>query len=217
MYATRAILAPFGQRTSLELTEQRSITTLTDPLGRKLNSLRQSARFAQPNHRPKGGVHRLVMTTRFLTACRPYSRQRGSEYKESFERVQSESGHTVAVSTPLARSTEYAVRFKAGDVLERGFRLPDQRNIEWNDTLVTRTETAADSTTTRTDFEPDPDFGAQSLLPKQTTVTTPGGRTLSAFGVRSKEGNRLALDVWSEAREINERIYDFAFVHATGL
>ncbi|HVW25527.1 MAG TPA: RHS repeat-associated core domain-containing protein [Polyangiaceae bacterium] len=208
--APTAIVAPFGQRTTLEPDSSGNLHTVTDPLGRAVKlDYDDSGRLVQVTD-PNKGIHSFDYD--------PAGRLTGvtdpTGYKETLALNETPTGHTVTVTTPEQRATDYSEDTVAG-TLTRSVRLPDKTQQEWSDALVSRTDTAADGTVTTTYYDRDPAFGAQSLVPTEIDVATPGGHTLTVSPQRTKKltdiDDPLSLEVWDELVQINDRTYDSVY------
>lgn len=208
--APRAIVAPFGQRTTLEPDRAGNLKTVTDPLGRAVKlGYDDSGRLVQVTD-PSKGIHSFG----YDPAGRLTSVTDPTGYKETLALNETPTGHTVTVTTPAQRATSYSEDTVAG-TLTRSVRLPDKTQQQWSDALVSRTDTAADGTVTTTYYDRDSAFGAQSLVPTEIDVATPGGRQLTVSPQRTKKltdiDNPLSLEVWDELVQINDRTYESVY------
>jgi RHS repeat-associated protein len=204
-----AIVAPFGQRTTLELDENR-LARVTDELSREV-AFEYAGALLTKAVDPNRGEHRFEYQGARLTRV-----EDPSGYAETLARTDEPAGYTVDVVTPEGRSTGYAVRGAAADLIQRGFRFPDASEVRWDDALVQRSSRARDGSTVTTTFLPDDAFGAQTLFPHEISLKTPAGKTLEVLGSRHKRladlDNRLSVEEWAELFEVNGRTYERVYV-----
>ena len=204
----RAIVAPFGQRTELELDDDGQIVGVTDALERAFGfAYKEGTALLETLTDRKGGQHSFEYDDLGLLT----RHDDPTGYFQTLARATEPDGFTVSVETPEGRIFDYATHVKPGSIQERSVVFPDTTLLSYDDKVISRTATDPDGTTLTTRFEADDFFGPQSLFPQQVTLTTPGGRSLSVFGDRVKtlsdEENALSVQDWTEFTQVNGRVF----------
>ncbi|XZN90925.1 MAG: RHS repeat domain-containing protein [Microcoleus sp.] len=178
-----AIIAPYGQRTNLNLNADGYLESVTNPAN-------ESSAFNYTNHGlltsftdPKGNLYQFE----YDELGRLHSRQEPDGSFDLLARTRTENGFTVAKITATGRESTYLTeRLSTGE--ER------QVNTGCGGTGAIVALTAKDGTETITypdgstfiqEQQPDPRFGKQASLLKRTVLKTPGGLTANLSLTRS--------------------------------
>jgi RHS repeat-associated protein len=203
----RAIIAPFGQRTELEVDDAGNITRVVDVLERAFSfEYAESTALIEKFIDRKGGEHSFVFDEEGL--LRRIDDPTG--YFQALTPTKADDGFSVSVETPEGRIFDYTTTTTAGN-LARSVVYPDTTSLSYDDERVIHTDTQPDGTVVRTDFEKDDFFGPQSLFPETITMTTPSGRQLVTRGDRQKflsdDDNALSVNIWSETVNVNGRVF----------
>ncbi|MEK7322121.1 MAG: hypothetical protein AABZ84_03465 [Pseudomonadota bacterium] len=198
-----AIVAPDGQRTTLSLNANGYLTHITNPAGESYQATYTAdgllLSFTDPrNHTSHMTYDALGRLTRDENAAGGFW---------NLTRADLETGYHVSMSSALGRTTSYAVE-----------RLPIG-----NDGTLAITTVKPDGTETRLEPDgtmisvlhgPDPRFGMQAPLPKNTTITTPSGLTSNTTITRTvtlaTAGDPFSLTNETTTLSINGRSYNTA-------
>lgn len=177
-----AMIAPFGQRTNLELDSNGYLASVTDPAGRATTiDYAQGGllnRFGLPGGRTStmtyDGEGRLTRDTNADGAYKTLSRTDGRNHYE------------VTVATRLGRTRTHRVAQSGADDQTRTVTGPDGLQT----TTVTRTDgsattTGPDGSKVTTGQAADPRFGLQAPITSSVTTTRPSGATATARAARS--------------------------------
>ncbi len=201
----RAIVAPFGQRTTIDLDDQDRLVTTTDPLSRTFQfSYDGDAGPLTTAIDPKGGTFTFEYDELGLltTITDP------TLYSETLSRGKVDRGYAVTVTTPSGRETEYRVEPLPGERLDRTVTRPDDTKSESSDDIKERTMRSPDGSVVTQTLTPDPFFGSQAPFAETTVTQTPGGRSLTKSFIREKlpEGldNALEVEEWFETSSVND-------------
>ncbi|HKO48583.1 MAG TPA: RHS repeat-associated core domain-containing protein [Polyangiaceae bacterium] len=215
-----AIQAQFGQRTTFRVDAQDRIITVTNPLDAAKS---RQASFAYDDTQlglMSSSISANGKSTDFEYDAlgRVKSVTGPTGYKETFAASLGVQSATFDVTTRENHSTRYANTL-VGSAIRRDIRAPDNSHVQWDDKGIAQPLTAADGTRFHNEFLPDEFFGAQALLPARSTITTPGGRTLTtdtnqAYH-RTDPRNALSTDVWSETSTTNERKFTTEYSRLT--
>lgn len=211
-----AVVAPFGQRTTVELDERGYLSAITDPAG-ETAAMKYTAEGLLTGLTTPGGQEfgfnydeegRLVRLTD------------ASGESMEFARTRTDTGYNLTVQTGEGREVTYQVERQrtggpsvavvtsdgtASTVLEA-----ENGAIEWM---------APDGTSQSVTEAPTPRFGVQAPAPDQTSLTTPRGRRLSLTSTRTEETTVVdgfpELVSGAESVVVNERQYRQQFDAAT--
>jgi RHS repeat-associated protein len=201
-----AIVSPFGQRTTFETNDTNQVIGIIDPLERKTTLEYQELDLLTNLVSPQGAetVFDYDDQGRLEKITDP------TGYFEKYAGKRVGSAATVEATTAEGYLTSYGLAGAAGGLLERTLTPPTGAKLKWSDRVTTQNMVSADGTTVAAFFAADQAFGAQTLLPSNATITTPGGRTLEATFVESKQlddaKNFLSATEWNNAAVIGDRV-----------
>jgi RHS repeat-associated protein len=210
-----AVVAPFGQRTTIELNKARQLAGLKDPLERKTTfeygNLALLNKLVSPNgaeasfqYDAQGRLSKVVAPT---------------GYFEEFRQKTSKGVLTVEATSAEGYLTSYALSGGAGATIQRSLTAPNKAKHKWNDNVTSQSSTAPDGTTVTTYFAADQAFGGQTLLPSDSVMRTPGGRTVEATFVETKKlddpNNYLSASEWSTAAMVGDRVSETHYSRKT--
>jgi RHS repeat-associated protein len=203
-----AIVAPFGQRTTLSRDQNGYLNVLTDPSGASSTMVYGSGGLLSMYTDPRGGVHAFTYDEqgRLLTDQDP-----GSS-KKTLTRVGDAVDSTVTMATQLGRISSYRIQ------------RPTTGQEIWTNTLTdgskVRVERAADGAVTSSLPDgtiatqvvgPDPRFGMLSPVPVALTLRTPGGlvhsQTTSRTVSPSANGDITQVRTATETFTLNGRSF----------
>jgi RHS repeat-associated protein len=206
----RDIVAPFNQKTSVELDDNGVVRKVTDDLGRE-TAFEFDGELLKKTTDPNQGEHSFGFDDlgRLSTVTDP------TGYTETLTPGVTASGTTVSVSTSLGRTTGYFLNAAPGNVQEREVHYPDGTIDTFNDAFFKLTSDQSDGSSLTTKLDPDNQFGAQALFPGEVTLTLPSGKTLTATGRRDKQlsgGDDNTVEQWTEHFEINGKAYESTYL-----
>jgi RHS repeat-associated protein len=209
-----AIVAPFGQRTTLSLDTNGYLAKLTNPAGATYQMSYTTEgllnTFTDPNSNSS------TMTYDALGRLTKDGNAAGGS--QSLTKIDSADGYQVTLSTALGRSTTHGVTKLSTGEQQRTSRLPDGTQTSTiNATNGTHTTTAPDGTITTVTDGPDPRFSMQAPITSKATVVT-GGLTSTLTNARtttlSNPANLLSLTALTDTVTLNGRtstsVYDAA-------
>ncbi|WP_377474157.1 MAG: RHS repeat-associated core domain-containing protein [Microcoleus anatoxicus] len=178
-----AIIAPYGQRTNLNLNADGYLKSVTNPAN-------ESSAFNYTNHGlltsftdPKGNLYQFE----YDELGRLKSRQEPDGSFDLLARTRTENGFTVAKITATGRESTYLT-----ERLSTGEERQVNKGCGGTGAIValtgkdgTETITYPDGSTFIQEQQPDPRFGKQASLLKRTVLKTPGGLTANLSLTRS--------------------------------
>ncbi|MGC4068861.1 MAG: RHS repeat-associated core domain-containing protein [Polyangiaceae bacterium] len=203
-----AIVAPYGQRTKLEVSDDGWFAKVTDPIERSFQFTWNSKsglldKVVDPTQ--KAGTFKYDVTGRLENVTDP------TGYQETIKPLPVAGGtRGVVVTTSGGKATEYSHKTNATGGLVR--------TVKANGDQVTSTELSTsragvlpDGTQVMTYLTPDTAFGSQSMIPSETTVKLPSGKSLTTSFQRTKNvtdvENALSVETWREDSLTNNRAY----------
>ena len=207
-----AITAPFGQTTTFKVDSQDRIETVISPLDAAKNrqvsfqyddaqqgllnvSTDANGKTSGFQYDPLGNVNLFTDPT---------------GYQEQFTATLNGRAATFDVTTKEGLTTRYSTA-QVGSIIKRDIRAPDSSHVQWDDSTIKQPFTSPDGTLVNNEFRADDFFGAQVLLPDTSTITTPGGRTVTSTMTQAHHyadpSNALSADVWSETTLTNGRAF----------
>ncbi|MGC4068868.1 MAG: RHS repeat-associated core domain-containing protein [Polyangiaceae bacterium] len=210
-----AIVAPYGQRTKLEVSDDGWFAKVTDPIDRSFEFTWNSKNglldtIVDPTQ--KTGTFKYDVTGRLESVTDP------TGYQETIKPLAATSAtQGVVVTTSSGKSTEYSHKVSAAGGLVRA--------VKTNGDQTTSTELPTssvgvlpDGTQVTTYLTPDTAFGPQSMVPSETTVKLPSGKSLTTSYQRTKSlsdiENALSVKTWREEAATNGRISSTEFRRA---
>jgi RHS repeat-associated protein len=196
------IVGPFGQRTNLEIIDG-ELKSITDPLDRVVHIEYQDGLLSKVVS-PLGAEKTFEYSKDGLGLLE--SAKDPSGYFERFEKFEPKSTKPGSVNvglrvvTPSGAPTDYETTFD-GDTIRRSVKEADGSQAESLDQIAVIPENYADGSRGLLNLDPDTGFGPQVLLPKDHTLTTPGGRVLETTFNETKRfddpQNLLSATHWS--------------------
>ncbi len=193
------IVGPFGQRTNLEIIDG-VLKSITDPLDRSVKLEYQDDGLLQKVVSPEGAERLFGYTKDGLGLLNKITEP--SNYFEEFTSKSVPNGSALEVQTPTGAVSRYTTA-QQGDEIRRSFEAADGATTKTTDQRTAVPEFYADGTRVLTNFDADTGFGSQVLIPKDSTLTTPGGRVLETTFQETKRfedpKNLLSATSWSSA------------------
>jgi RHS repeat-associated protein len=210
------IVAPFGQRTSLTTNADGYLASASNPEGDATSLGYSSDGLLTSLTDPKGGVANFSYDS-LGRLTRDEDRADGFK---TLSRTNASDSYETTLRTALDRTSKYKVENLSSGDARRTFTDPSglQSTLRINQD-GTRTATAADGTITSLQRGPDPRFGMNSPILNSLTVTTPGGRQLSAQGSReatlSNPADPLSVQSQTDTLTVNGRSHRTVFNAST--
>ena len=211
-----AIVAPFGQVTQLQVDGNGYVVQMTDPANQTHSAtytaggLMQS--FTKPGNRTSQYQHDA--DGRLVRADDP------AGGFQSLARTNLATGHEVARTTALARTTRYVVDNRPNGDQHLTTVEPDGTQAVTNlreDSV--EIGTAADGTTITSGVAADPRFGTQARFPASVKTMLPSGLTRTEGATRSvvlsDPNNVLSLTTLTDSVTVNSRTTTGAYTAAT--
>lgn len=207
-----AIVAPDGQRTTLSLNANGYLTQITNPAGESYQATYTAdgllLSFTDPrNHTSHMTYDARGRLTRDENAAGGFW---------NLTRADLETGYHVSMSSALGRTTSYAVeRLPIGDVRRTNTAPDGTLAITTVKPDGTETRLEPDGTMISVLHGPDPRFGMQAPLPKNTTIITPNGLTSTSTTTRTATlamaHDPLSLTSETTTLNINGRSYTSSY------
>ncbi len=177
-----AIVAPFGQRTTLTVDANGYLASITNPANETTRMTYTADGLLTGFGDPKGTSSAIT----YDTLGRLVKDQNAVNGSSTLSRTEQASGFTVTTTSALNRTTTHQVENLATGVQRRLNVASDGTATE---TLIgtdgTSTTTAANGTITTTVAGADPRFGMQSPIAKSVTLKLPSGLSLLATSERT--------------------------------
>ena len=199
-----ALVAPYGQRTQLEVDANGYLSAIINPAAERLELTHSAEGLLTQQKDARGGIHTYEYTSggRLKKDSNPVG---GSK---TLTRTALADGYKVTVGTALSRTTTYQVQnFSTGEQ-KRTTTLPSG---EVSSTLRRRDgttlSTAADGTVTTVENGPDPRLGMQASYVTAQSTQLPSGLTRTQSSNRSvtllTPGDTLSLATLTDSRSVN--------------
>jgi RHS repeat-associated protein len=198
------IVAPFGQRTTLETDGAGYLNRVLDPAGNAVRLFSRSNGLLDSMVTPRGQAYRFA----YDGVGRLISDHDPAGGSQTLTRTKSDTGYTVAVTTEMGRTTQYKVdRLPGGDerretVAPNGLGMVTTRR--WNGETV---RVAPDGTIITTTETADPRYGIQAPYIGRVAVRLPSGDSSVVSASRSvslaNANDPLSLRGASETVTIN--------------
>ncbi|MBL0124793.1 MAG: hypothetical protein IPP88_19445 [Betaproteobacteria bacterium] len=215
-----AIVAPFGQRTTLEVQGDGYLSRVTNPAGEAIqftyNSGAAEGLLATLTD-PRGNVHRY----QYEAIGRLIRDENPAGGVTTLARSDITDDHyTVTVTTALGLVTTYDVEELTNGTTRRVRIDPTSARTE---SLLgidgSRLVTYPDGTVSNTVKGPDPRFGMQAPIMKSRTVTKPGGysstRTMTRATTLSNPSDLFSITAQTDSVAINGQVYTSTYSAAT--
>lgn len=169
-----AIVAPFGQRTTLAMDANGFLAQVTDPANESTRLASSPSGLLMTLTDPRSGIH----TYTYDANGRLTRDEDPAQGVQTLARVDSATGYTVTRTTDSNHTTTYKVNATPDGGYQRVIIAPDgtQTTITIGTDGSQRT-TYPDGTVETTVQGPDPRFGMQAPVTTTLTRTTPGGLT----------------------------------------
>lgn len=206
-----AIVGPFGQRTTFDTNDTNQIEGINDPLSREISLEYQQLDLLTKIVSPNGAETKFEYLDdgRLKTITDP------TGYFEHYAPKKAGGVDSVEATTAEGYLTSYEIAGGAAGLVQRTITPPTKAAIKWDDELTKRTIQTADGSTSKTFFTADQDFGAQTLLPGDTIVTTPSGRSVEIDYHESRQlsqrGNLLSATKWNYVTQVGDRVSETEF------
>ena len=206
------VTGPFGQETLVDI-DGFELAQLTDPLGREKNFTYEDGLLTLTED-AEGEQYEFEYDKqgRLLSVSDP------TGYKESFKRKSVPGGYSVGVTTAAGKSMSFVTKSLPGGTLERSIIDYNGEPRVMEDRIMTQTLRGADGSRYFTALSPDPAFGPQSTYTAISETSTPGGRTLAVYPLRTKQvsdaKNALSIEEWSDLVDVNGRFYETKYNRA---
>jgi RHS repeat-associated protein len=202
-----AIVAPFGQRTTLAINADGYLSTVTDPAGAATSLSYDGGGLLTELIRPGG--HRYQFG--YDADGRLTSDTDPAGGVQRLDRTETPSGWTVALQNNSGQAREYRIDNTVPERPKVTATLPDG-TVSTREQLVDGFEQVApDGTKTRIVTVPDQRFGRQAMAPAAITVTTPSGlrreTTLSRSVLLANASDPLSVRRIDQTAAFNGRIY----------
>jgi RHS repeat-associated protein len=208
-----AIVAPFGQHTSLALDTDRYLSSLANPENEEYEfTYTEGEGLLSSVTDPRNGTSSYLYDS---VGRLEQADDRGDGYK-TISRAEVPNGHETIVSTKLGRTTKYRVAEQADGDLLRTHTDPAglQSTLEVRQD-GSRKATSVDDTVTTTQRAPDPRFEMQASTLQDLVLETPDGRTLDLDGSRQvtlgTPGDPLSLQTLTDTLNVNGHQYTTAY------
>jgi YD repeat-containing protein len=216
-----AIVAPFGQRTTLAVQGDGYLSRVTNPAGEAVQLTYHSGNaegLLATRTDPRGNVHRYLYDDALGRLIRDENPAGGVT---TLARTDITDDHyTVTLTTALGLVTTYEVEeLSTGDTRRVRIDPSGARTESFIRTDGSRRVTYPDGTVANLIEGPDPRFGMQAPILTTLSVTTPGGITASRSATRtatlSDPNNLLSLTSQTDTVQINGRTYTSLYNAAT--
>ena len=207
------ILGPFGQRTTLTLNADGYLASVTNPAGEttQLGYGNEGLLTSVTGPRGSGFTYTMVYDAlgRLTSAHDPAG---GSS---TLTRTELANGHQIGITTAMGRTSSYLTETLPTGVKHNRNTFQDGTVAESNTgTDGIATTTLPDGTTTTSVPGPDPRFGMQAPLAKNSSMTT-GGLTSNTANSRTvvltDPNDPLSLSSMTDTSIVNTRTFTTAF------
>ncbi|HVY28776.1 MAG TPA: RHS repeat-associated core domain-containing protein [Polyangiaceae bacterium] len=206
--ALEAISGPFGQRTTFDTNDNSQIEGITDPLTRKISLEYKKLDLLTKVVSPKGAE----------TSFEYFDDGRLKQITDPtgyFETYSPKQGNVVEATTAEGYLTSYQIAGGAAGLVERTITPPTKAAVKWSDEVTRQAVESPDGSSSSTFLVPDQAFGAQTLLPSNTIVKTPGGRSLEVDYLETKKltdpKNFLTANEWDHLVQVGDRVSETQF------
>jgi RHS repeat-associated protein len=204
----KSIDSQYGQTTRIELLDDGWLAKVTDPLERtyELTWNAVSGRLDSVKYpTKKTGTYRYDG----LGKIEGYTNPTG--YEETLKDLATTNGSVgLSVTTPSGNVTQYAYQSSLASGLVRTVTSPDATMRQQTDSPTSVSSKTPDGSTLMTYLMPDTAFGPQSMVPSESTLKLPSGKSLTTSYQRTKKlsdaSNALALEEWLEETTTNGRL-----------
>jgi RHS repeat-associated protein len=207
----KAVVGPFGQRTTFDTNDTSQVEGITDPLERKIALEYQQLDLLTKVVSPNGAE----TSFEYDDAGRLKKITDPTGYFERYAPKKSAGVASVEATTAEGYLTSYRVAGGATGLIERTITPPTKAAIRWSDEITRQAVASPDGSRSVTYFVPDQAFGAQTLLPSNTMVSTPSGRVLEVEYLETKEladpKNFLTATKWHSLIQVGDRISETEF------
>jgi len=207
-----AIVAPFGQRTTLALDSNGYLAKVTNPADESHEMAYTADGLLASFKDPRGYASAFT----YDDSGRLWTDTNAANGSSTLTRTELADAHTVSLTSALGRVTTHSTRRLGTGDRERTHTRPDNtssRTLEKTDGTVVTTE--ADGTVTTLEQGPDPRFSMLSPITRSLRIST-GDLTANRTGQRTVvlSGNTLNLATLTETVTLNGRthttLYDAA-------
>jgi RHS repeat-associated protein len=204
-----AIVAPFGQRTTLGLDANGYVSSIANPANEANNYTYTPDGLMTTFTDPRNGVHRFS----YDALARLARDEDPAGGFKTFSRTETEQGFQVTVTTAENRVSTYLVELLPTGSGHRVNTGPDGLST---DHVIrrdgTETITNPDGTIINLTMHPDPRWGMQAPFASALMVTTPGGLRTSLTATRTvTNGSGLSLGILTHAVTFNGNLYTSVF------
>lgn len=203
-----SIVGPYGQTTQIDLSTDGWFAKVTDPIARSYEltwNAKDGLLDKVIDPTKKAATFTYDATGRLESITSP------TGYSETVTPLAGTSGSSgVSVKTKGGKVTEYTHKPLASGAVQRTVKLPDSRQLDQFESSTSRSGKSPDGTQFLTYLVPDTGFGAQSMIPSESTVTLPSGKSLTTSYLRTKKvtdiSNPLGVEDWREESDSNGRV-----------
>jgi RHS repeat-associated protein len=213
--APSAIVAPYGQRTTLSINTDGFLATISNPAG-------ETAQFSYANSgllisltNPLGNISHYI----YDEDGRLVKEEKPGDGFAALARTRIDYGSKVVRLTAMGRESSYTVeRLPAGEE-RRVNRCCGSGQIVAVTSSDGRAVTYPDGIVVTWEKQSDPRFGPQASLLKKAVVKTPGGLVATTTSARSTllqdPDNPLSLTVQTDMVSVNDRVYTRVYTAAS--
>ena len=207
-----AVVAPFGQRTSVTTDAGHWLSRLTTPLGESVGATYTSGGLLATFTRPLGQTSQYA----YDALGRLINAQDATGAAKTLARAGSNADYSVTLTTALGRTTAYRVEH----LLDTSVQLTTTETSGASSGLLIKPDgsqhaTLVDGTILDRVFGPDPRWGMRAPLASRTTITTPGGTaettTLSRALTLATPGDVLHIGTQTDTATRNGKAFTTAY------
>ncbi len=207
-----AIVAPFGQHTTLGLDGNGFLNQVTNPESEQTQLGYTSDGLLETLTDPRNGLKEYHYDS-LGRLERADDQGAGSKM---LSRTTTTGSYETTLTTKLGRASKYKVeQLASGDIRRTHTDEAGLQSTLRQDQDATNTATATDGTVTTLRRGPDPRFGMNASILQSMSVATPGGRDLSLTGSRQISPpdltDPLSLQGETDTLNVNGRSYTTAF------
>lgn len=210
--APQAIVGPFGHRTGLSLDPGGFLAGITNPAGEQIRASYSGDGLLTGLNDPKNNPRSYA----FDAAGRLTGASNPAGGSSALGQAADGSGSTISIRSGLGLTSAFRIQ-----QLSNGNERRVDTNTAGLSTVTTfgtngvTERTAPDGTRVLTLETPDPRFGMQAPVQRQTVIITPGGRTMNIIGssqvTPASAADPLSLRTRADAMSVNGRVFSSSF------
>jgi RHS repeat-associated protein len=211
-----AIVAPFGQRTTLTTTPNGWLASVTDPASQSRSMQYSATGLLQRLVDPRGNAYRFT----YDSVGRLIKDEDPAGGSTSLARTEQPNGFTVTTTTALGRTRSFQVEQLATGALRRTVVEADgTKTIDISAPDGSEHITDATGTISNVTHGADPRWGMLAPTTSSATVLTPGGRQMQASelvtATLADPQNPLSLSAKTDTLTVNGRVQTSSYAAAT--